>query len=202
MSNLPNFRFECIRCGTCCTDKNTIVNLTYTDILRLFRGLKLTLDELLEVIGFYIFKKKITESEMTKMVLTPVITERGLSFPGLKKDSKGNCYFYNISENRCRIYKIRPNFCRTFPFTFEYREPFVDNKKLVKIGITLKGSEYCQGLDEKNPEIDLENWIELGRVILEDLVENDKFVRLWNEKLEKTNIKPKAKGFLNEILNL
>ncbi len=202
MSNLSKFRFECIRCGTCCTDGNTIVNLTHTDILRLSKGLKLTLDELLEVIGFYIFEKKITESDISKMVITPIRTERGLSFPGLKKNPEGICYFYNANENKCRIYKIRPNFCRTFPFTFKYGEGSnADNQRLVNINITNKGIEYCPGLDNKYPEIDFENWIDLGKFVLEDLVANEIFIRSWFEKLKKTKTKPKAKGYLNEILN-
>ncbi|MHA1748883.1 MAG: YkgJ family cysteine cluster protein [Promethearchaeota archaeon] len=202
MSNLSKFKFKCIRCGACCTDGNTIVNLTHTDILRLSKGLKLTLDELLEVIGFYIYEKKITESDISKMVITPIMTERGLSFPGLKKNPEGICYFYNTNENKCRIYKIRPNFCRTFPFTFEFGErKNADNQRLVNINITNKGIEYCPGLDNKYPEIDFENWIDLGKSVLEDLGDNEKFIRSWFEKLKKTKTKPKAKGYLNEILN-
>jgi len=202
MSNLRKFRFECIRCGTCCTDKNTLVNLTHTDILRLSKGLKLTIDELLEVIGFYIFEDKITESEMSKMVITPIMTERGLSFPGLKKNSDGICYFYNTNENKCRIYNVRPNFCRTFPFSFEYGERKVaENQKLIKINVAHKGIEYCSGLDNKYPEINFENWIKLGKFVLENLVDNETFIRAWFEKLKKTKTNPKAKGYLNEILN-
>jgi len=199
MSNLPKIRFSCIRCGSCCTDKNTLVNVTHTDILRLSKGLNLTLDELLEVISFYIFENKITESDISKMVITPIMTERGLSFPGLKKNPEGICYFYNTNESKCRIYKIRPNFCRTFPFTFEYVD---DNQKRVKIKITNKGNEYCQGLDKKYPYIDIEKWILLGKSVIENLLENEKFVQSWNQKLKKTKTKPKAKEYLREILNL
>lgn len=201
MSHLSKFKFECIRCGTCCTDKNTLVNLTHTDILLITKGLKLTIDELLEVIGFYIFEDKITESEMSKMVITPIMTERGISFPGLKKNANGICCFYNTNENKCRIYKIRPNFCRTFPFTFEYgKRNIADSQKHVKLNVAHKGIEYCKGLDNKYPEIDLEKWIELGKNVLENLVDNEKFIRSWVEKLKKNKIKPKAKGYLNEIL--
>jgi len=202
MSNLPPFRFECIRCGSCCTDKNTIVNLTHTDISRLSKGLKLTLNELLEIIGFYIFEKRITESEISKMVVTPIMTERGLSFPGLKKNSDGICYFYNTNEKKCRIYKIRPYFCRTFPFTFQYEEEIIKNEhKPVKINLAKKGIEYCPGLDNKYPEINYENWIKLGENVLKNLVENEKFAKLWNEKLTRKKIKPEAKEYLNEILS-
>ena len=202
MSTLLKFRFECIRCGTCCTDEKTIINLTRTDILRLSKGLKLTIDELLEVIGFYIFEKDITESEISKMVITPIMTERGLSFPGLKKNPNGICYFYNTDENKCRIYKIRPYFCRTFPFTFYYGEHnFIDDKKLVHIDYTNKGIEYCPGLDDKYPEINLKSWIKLGESVLTNLLDHENFIRTWLVKLKKSQKKPKAKEFLIEILN-
>ena len=35
MNTVKSLRFACIRCGKCCSDKNTIVNLTYFDILRI-----------------------------------------------------------------------------------------------------------------------------------------------------------------------
>lgn len=203
MSNLSKYRFKCIRCGSCCKDNNTIVNLTYTDILRLSKGLKLSLDELLEIIGFYIFDKEVTESELSKMVITPIMTERGLSFPGLKKNQDGICYFYNKIENKCRIYKIRPDFCRTFPFTFDYeKENSANKQKRVTINITNKGKEYCPGLDKKSPEINFEHWIELGSNVLKNLAENEKFSQSWNKKLKEANKKSKAKAYLEEILNL
>ncbi len=201
MSNLPTFRFECTRCGVCCTDKNTIVNLTHTDISRISKGLKLTLDELLEVIGFYIFEKKITKSEISKMVVTPIMTERGLSFPGLKKNSDGVCYFYNINEKKCRIYKLRPYFCRTFPFTFAYGEEIGNNQQnTVKMSLSYKGIEYCPGLGHEYPEINYENWIKLGVKVLENLRENEKLAQSWNKKFKRTKTNPKVKDYLIEIL--
>ena len=80
-------RFECLRCGNCCVDKNTLVNITYFDILRIKDGLSLNFEEILEILGFYIFDKTPTEEELGKMVVPPIETERGLAFTGLKKNS-------------------------------------------------------------------------------------------------------------------
>ena len=33
MDDKKEFRFQCVNCGHCCTDKNTLVNVTYKDIL-------------------------------------------------------------------------------------------------------------------------------------------------------------------------
>ena len=74
------FRFSCVHCGTCCTDKNTLVNVTYSDILRIKKGLNLSLDETLEILGFYIFEKKPSIEELKKMVVPPIETEKGLAF--------------------------------------------------------------------------------------------------------------------------
>ena len=137
-------RFKCLRCGNCCVDKNTLVNITYPDILRIKNGLNLSLEEILEILGFYIFDKIPTEEEIRKMVVPPIETERGLAFTGLKKNQSGKCYFYNDKENKCLIYKIRPMFCRTFPFTFRiFFNKEIPNKAKIKMQYTEKSIEYC-----------------------------------------------------------
>jgi len=101
MSNTNNLRFKCVNCGKCCTDLNTLVNTTYSDILRIRNGLNLNLDEIIEILGFYVFDKKPTTKEIDKMVVPPIETEKGLAFIGLKKKSSGQCYFYNKKKKRC-----------------------------------------------------------------------------------------------------
>lgn len=184
------FKFECTRSGTCCTDNKTIVNLTITDLNRLKNGLKLDLDELLEITSFYLFNESSYSEIAEKMVIPPINTERGKSFIALRKKEDGQCIFYNQEKKKCRIYSIRPNFCRTFPFSFR----MLENKK-IEILITEKGKQYCPGLNEHAHLINVEYWKSLGVKTLKDLEKNAVFILEWN-KQEKN---PSAKKFLKKV---
>ena len=85
MINPNQLRFSCTRCGNCCSDKHTLVNVTYLDILRISKGLKLNIREILEIIGFYVFEGEQPQLIFKKMVLSPIETENGLSFTALKR---------------------------------------------------------------------------------------------------------------------
>jgi Fe-S-cluster containining protein len=203
MSNVNDLRFKCVHCGKCCTDLKTLVNTTYTDILRIRDGLNLTEDEIVEVLGFYIFEKEPTAKEIAKMVVPAIETERGLAFSGLKKHSNGYCYFYNEKKKRCAIYDIRPNFCRTFPFTFKlFINKENSNKKKILVLFTEKGKDYCQGIGLESPIIKIDNWTELGQKVLEDLAKNAVLVKKWNESVKKGAITPSVRNFILTIINL
>lgn len=189
MNNDFKCKFECNRCGTCCTDKKTIVNLTKTDIIRLKHSLKLDIKELLEITSFYVLGESQSSEIFDQMVIPPILTERGQSFVALRKKDDGSCIFYNQEKKKCRIYSIRPCFCRTFPFSFNLNE---DEK--VKILITEKGKKYCEGINDKAPVIDVKSWKSLGKKALKDLEKNANFIFNWN-KNEKN---PTAKKFLEK----
>ncbi|MFX0020858.1 MAG: YkgJ family cysteine cluster protein [Candidatus Hermodarchaeota archaeon] len=200
---MKNLRFNCIKCGNCCTDKDTLVNLTYLDILKIKNGLKLDLNEVLNLLGFYIFDKKITKDERKRMVIAPIETEKGLAFVALRKNSLGGCYFYNSKNKKCLIYNLRPMLCRTFPFTFGILdEKKSQNKNKVKIFYTEKGKKYCPGISGESPLINIEDWKNLGKIALEELEKNFLLVKSWNESVEKGKITPTAKKFLLSIFNL
>ena len=170
MNDMKNLRFACIRCGNCCTNKDTLVNLTYLDILRIKNGLNLNVNEILDILGFYIFDKTITNEDKKRMITPPIITEKGLAFIGLLKSSLGSCYFYDSTNKKCLIYDLRPIFCHTFPFSFKYME----NKKnqannKIDIFYTEKGKQYCPGISKEAPLINYNYWIKLGKKTLEDL---------------------------------
>ncbi|GAH60370.1 unnamed protein product, partial [marine sediment metagenome] len=162
MSNTNDLRFECVHCGNCCTDLNTLVNTTYLDILRISNGLNLTQKEVIEILGFYVFDKKPTIKEIERMVVPPIETERGLAFTGLKKRPNCQCYFYDSKKKRCSIYNFRPNFCRTFPFTFKV---FVNKDKsdenAIKVNFTEKSLQYCEGIGEEAPVIEKDIWVKI-----------------------------------------
>jgi Fe-S-cluster containining protein len=192
-----SFNFTCTRCGRCCFERNTIVNLACSDILRIHNGLKLAINELLEVFSFYIVKESSSANNMNKMVISPIATENDFAYVGLRKKENGQCYFYDAENLRCRIYAIRPNFCRTFPFSFSY-----DKKGNLKIFYTEKGKNYCPGIDPSSPAIILEEWLNLGSLVLKDLEYNEIIVKKWNERIKRDKIPPTAKGFIEEILKL
>ncbi len=203
MNDLKNFRFVCVRCGKCCTDKDTLVNLTYLDILRFKNGLKLDLGEVLNLLGFYIYDTKITDDDKERMVIPPIETEKGLAFVALRKNSLGGCYFYNSKEKKCLIYNLRPMFCRTFPYTFGVLDENTNQiENNLKIFLTEKGKQYCPGISEESPQINIEEWKNLGQIALKELEKNYKLTKNWNDKVEKEQIIPTAKKFVLSIFNL
>lgn len=201
MDTQDDLKFKCVHCGNCCINPKIIVNLSYRDVLRIKKGLNLNLDELLEIIGFYIFTDKLNKDKKEKMVIPPLKTERGLSYMALIKDKTGACIFYDFDKKRCKIYKLRPNFCRTFPFFFFYYT-FKENSQKLNIAITEKGKELCLGLSKDALPINKANWFDLGKEVLEDLKLNAEFINQMNLILKKEKINPSAKEFLRNIIKL
>ncbi|MFO8017432.1 MAG: YkgJ family cysteine cluster protein [Promethearchaeia archaeon] len=196
-------RFQCVRCGNCCTDKDTLVNVTFHDILRLKKGLDLTLDEILEILGFYMFDNPPSQDQIDKMVVPPIKTERGLAFVGLRKNPSGQCFFYNNEEEKCMIYRIRPMFCRTFPFSFKILFNKKDKRKgKIKMYRTEKAKRYCKGIGDEMPKIDEEAWIQLGKTTIEQMNENNILTEKWNDNVEKGVVVPTARNYLLTVFNI
>ena len=203
MVNLEELRFDCTRCGNCCTDKDTIVNITYLDILRLKTGLNLDLKEMLEIIGFYVFNKKVTEGTLDKMVVSPIESEKGLAFTGLLKNKLGECYFYDKKKSKCLIYNIRPMLCRTFPLSFSMSSD-IGNKATgdIKLLYTEKAKKYCPGIGSDSPIIRFEYWIKIGRETLKELEKNHHFNENWNKSVKNGNILPNVKHYISTIYKI
>lgn len=195
-------RFQCIHCGQCCLDQNTLVNTTYIDVLRIKNGLDLTIDEVIEILGFYVFDQAPSVNEIGRMVVPPIQTEQGMAFVGLKKKPNGQCFFYDIVKERCSIYAFRPGFCRTFPFTFTILKDKNKKKSEINIFYTEKGIKYCRGIGEEYPFIDLEQWINLGREVIRDLSKNNQLTKKWNSSVVNKRISPSARNYVLTIFNL
>ncbi|MBA7504459.1 hypothetical protein ES706_03102 [subsurface metagenome] len=194
------FKFRCIYCANCCSDKKTIVNATYLDILRITKGLNLTFNEILEILGFYIYEKNFSNDFIKKMVIPPIITEKGNTFVGLLKKSTGACIFLN-EKKKCKIYNLRPMFCRTFPFTFKVLNLRRSNLKInVQMFYTIKAKEYCKGISDNAPYISNKKWVKIGKKVIVELKENNKFIEIWNMNVKKGRIKPTAQNFIKTIL--
>ena len=195
-------RFQCIHCGTCCLDQGTLVNTTYIDVLRIKKGLDLTIDEVIEILGFYVFDQAPSVKEIGRMVVPPIQTEQGMTFVGLKKKPNGQCFFYDIVKERCSIYAFRPGFCRTFPFTFTILRNKNKKENEINIFYTKKGIQYCRGIGEEYPIINSKQWIKLGREVIQDLSKNNQLIKKWNSSVKNKKITPSARNFILTIFNL
>jgi Fe-S-cluster containining protein len=85
-------RFECRRCGVCCTGDPGVVRVSEREIA-----------DIAAYLGTPV-------STVVETFLYP--WESGHS---IKEDGCGRCLFL---EDGCRIYPVRPTQCRTFPFWF------------------------------------------------------------------------------------
>ena len=86
-------RFECIRCGGCCTGFPGTVRVTNEEIEVLARRLAMSESE---------FREGYTRSV-------------GAEEPSLQEKPNLDCIFYD-SDAGCQVYEDRPKQCRTWPF--------------------------------------------------------------------------------------
>ncbi|MFP4459196.1 MAG: YkgJ family cysteine cluster protein [Candidatus Zixiibacteriota bacterium] len=85
-------RFQCQRCGDCCTIPDGYVYIYPNEIFEISAKMDMSVEK---------FRNKY----MTKIDDQDVLK----SFPN------GECIFYT-GDNGCHIYEFRPRQCRTFPF--------------------------------------------------------------------------------------
>jgi len=83
-------RFECRRCGACCTGDPGIVRISGPEIRILADFLKIPV------------------SDLTRKHLRPITSGFSIS-----EEADGACRFY---DQGCQIYPVRPLQCRTYPF--------------------------------------------------------------------------------------
>jgi Fe-S-cluster containining protein len=203
MPNPKKLKFVCTRCGNCCTDRNTLVNVTHLDMLRIVKGLKLSLEESLEIFGFYVYTEALNNNILKKMVISPIETEKGLAFIGLMKKNKDECYFYDGKNEKCLIYNLRPMFCRSFPFSFiPSRDKDNSNEKKIEIVYTEKAKEYCPGIGNDAPLIVMDYWIKLANKTISELKDNYIFNKNWNNSVKNKEIPPSAKNYIRRIFKL
>ncbi|MHA1732738.1 MAG: YkgJ family cysteine cluster protein [Promethearchaeota archaeon] len=196
----PQFRFKCVRCGRCCTDKNTIVTLSYHDVLRIARFFDFTIDECKEVVGFYLLKGDITDERIRKMVLPPAMLEEGLAVIGLMKDENGACIYYDKGSGDCNIYGARPMVCRTFPFTFRYKKSVHKRVEFkIEMDLTEKGKTFCKGLGGSPPLVRRREWEKVGAETIRQFLHHQVFVEKWNEAVERGEVKPIVDNYLRTI---
>ena len=85
-------RFQCQRCGACCTGEPGTIYVGQDEIVPLAAHLGMSVDDFIQRY-LYPFKDSYSIGE----------------------HADGRCLFF---ENGCTIYPLRPHQCRTFPFWF------------------------------------------------------------------------------------
>ncbi|MHA1674890.1 MAG: YkgJ family cysteine cluster protein [Promethearchaeota archaeon] len=196
------FRFKCVECGECCSNPDTIVNLTYSDILRMQYELNYGLQDFLRIVGFYKFDHDPTPEELEKMVIPPILTTNGQAFLGLRKGAKGKCIFLS-KKNKCKIYAARPSICRTFPFHFHSKPIETPKAGLdIKMDYAQKALEYCPGVGGDNPPIDPEYWMDIGKDAISNILKEVILIKKWNTAVETNKIQSLAENYLRIILNM
>ena len=165
-------RFKCVKCASCCKDKNVIVTLTHLDIIRLADFLNCDGRELLRnYLSFYQANHQLIE----KLVFPALETYRGKAILGLRKRNDGTCVF--LEGNLCSIYPARPMICRTFPFTFS-----IENG-LLRYGLTIKAKKDCKGLG-KGREVKKHELALIGEKAVRELESFRKIVAVWNKMVK------------------
>ena len=203
MLNPKELKFVCTRCGNCCTDKNTLVNVTYLDVSRIIKGLKIDLKESLEIFGFYVYNKALNNTILKKMVISPIETEKGLAFIGLVKNNKGECCFFEKKNKKCLIYSLRPMLCNSFPFSFiQSNNEDIITKEQIGLIYTEKAKKYCPGISNDSPLIDVDYWFKVANRTLRELKDNHIFNEDWNNIVKNKRISPSAKNFIKRIMKM
>lgn len=85
-------RFQCTRCGNCCTGPPGYVWVTPEEMAAIAEHRGESLDQI-------------------QALFTRLVGRRR----SLKEKANGDCVFYNRQEG-CTIYPVRPRQCRTWPF--------------------------------------------------------------------------------------
>ena len=97
-SSLPHLphgvRFECTRCGACCTGAPGIVRISEPEQQAMAKSLE------------------ITHESFSGRYLREVDGETSL-----RESANGDCVF--LRDNQCQVHAVRPQQCRTYPFWFK-----------------------------------------------------------------------------------
>lgn len=191
-------RFKCTKCGNCCKDPSTFVNLTFLDVKRLSQGLKADVLEILEIVGFYTYQDEDYDRLIEQLVFKPIQTERGKAFLGLLRNENGRCIFLKNDET-CSIYSYRPKICRTFPFTYILKDEKGIKSKM-ELTYTAKGIEYCPGITSDSPVVKKRKILKLLDEFLVEINADIKLVTAWNDLSKHKNIKRTASNYIKFIL--
>jgi len=120
-----NYRFECLKCGTCCYNMLVQSNIPWSGYN--YKG-EFVYNPTTSIIVHYLEKSDIENTIKNKysfqLKFHPYnvffLKEHKVGFIydyqiGVKKNKF--CHYYNRNERKCKIYSIRPAICRYYPLT-------------------------------------------------------------------------------------
>ena len=185
------YKFKCKKGANCCKDKNLIVTLTHSDVLKFFYELNYnSVDEVNDIIAF--FQIQLDDNDLLKRLMyPPFIIEGSYCILGLNKKNDGSCIF--LKNNQCQIYNSRPEICQSFPFTY------LKNGNKFQVQINSYAKNICDGLN-KGSVVNIKELKELWKKIDENKIEYEKLITIWNQLVSKNILESKPKTFLNFIL--
>ncbi|MHA1380368.1 MAG: YkgJ family cysteine cluster protein [Candidatus Helarchaeota archaeon] len=198
-----NFKFECQRCGECCS--LYCIPVTDKDIRRIMKFLNRPLKDAPQFVELVEPEEDILESyeDVPKVLVEDYNCANIVLVLKSDKEEKYCCFYDN--EKKCTIYPVRPLVCRFFPFVYEYEDgketELVNNPMDIKYSLFDEG-DYCKGLG-KGERFDLDILRDITiQTIKEDSDFEDK-VNIWNLKVILNQIENwDEKSFLKYILDL
>ncbi|MHA1299239.1 MAG: YkgJ family cysteine cluster protein [Candidatus Helarchaeota archaeon] len=198
-----NLKFECQRCGECCS--LYCIPCTDKDIKRILNYLKVPLKKASDYVELVEPEDDMLESyeDVPKILIEDYDSQNIVLVLKSDKNEK-YCYFYDKTK-KCTIYPVRPLVCRFFPIVYEYEEnkekELINDPNGIKFSLFEEG-DYCKGIG-KGKNVDFEKFRGITvQTIQEDLDFEDK-VKIWNLKIIFNQIKDwDEEYFLKYILNI
>ncbi|MHA1441352.1 MAG: YkgJ family cysteine cluster protein [Candidatus Heimdallarchaeota archaeon] len=118
------FKYECIRCGACCQDRERIP-ITFSDLARWTKQ-----GSFMSIILPHLELGSISEEDdIAKIALVPYIKMKDEDDNG-----KGTCPFYDPENKMCNIYFTLPIFCKTFPLSYNGEKFYISDPSCPGIG--------------------------------------------------------------------
>ncbi|MEA2071642.1 MAG: YkgJ family cysteine cluster protein [Asgard group archaeon] len=129
------FKFECTRCGECCTNRGPIP-VTVDDLARWTQQ-----GSFMSIILPHLYLDSVSDQdEISKIALVPFIRMKDADENGI-----GDCPFYDDENKMCNIYFTLPVNCKTFPLAYNGEKFYVSDKSCPGIG---KGKMTKEKLQE------------------------------------------------------
>ncbi|MBD3189437.1 MAG: hypothetical protein GF308_02285 [Candidatus Heimdallarchaeota archaeon] len=184
----PKFKFECIKCGQCCQNREAIP-VTYEDLARWTQQ-----GSFMSIILPHLKLQSFSENdELSRIAMIPVIKMKDSD-----ENGRGTCPFYDEENKVCNIYFTLPVFCKTFPLSYNGKKFYISDNSCPGIG---QGSMTKEKLKEMR-EIAIRDYNERTATTLAMIPVQGLFIRHFMEETQKTaeRLSEKDREKLDELI--